>query len=131
MRCFAEQASSSAISIVADDTSNSHEGKSFNIYSSRKPNISLGTQFMHRLLTYFSNYRNGDEDVLIDELVDTLGGGGGGIFGGYYSINRTDSIWEYFGSNMNAYSSALVRSPDVQYFNLHKKVGDHKLCERV
>jgi len=119
VRFFAEQQPSSAISVVADDTSNSHEGQSFNIFSNRNPNISLGTQFLHRLLTYFSNYHNGDADIQIDDLADTLGGGG--LFGGYYSAgNRAHSIWEYFGSNMNTYSSALVRRPDVQYFNLHK-----------
>lgn len=139
VRFFAEQQPSSAISVVADDTSNSHEGQSFNIFSNRNPNIFLGTQFLHRLLTYFSNYHNGDVAIQIDDLADTLGLLsllklcnvlnilGGGLFGGYYSAsNRANSIWEYFGPNMHTYASALVRRPDVQYFNLHKVIKLHE-----
>lgn len=83
---------------------------------------------MQKLLAYFSNYHTGEPDVEVQGLHDTLGEGG---FGGFYAPNnRTHSIWDYFGSSMSSYSSALVRRPDVQFFNLRKVEGEH-LCGNI
>jgi hypothetical protein len=106
----------SKISAVADDISGSHEGGSFNIYSTHDPNTLIGTQFLQKLLVFLSNYRTG-ESVTIRGFHDTLDAQHS--FGGYYGGNGADDIMSYFG-DMNAFSSALVRQADVQYFSLRK-----------